>query len=235
MLFFYIRHGDPIYKPDSLTALGEKQADALAKRLALYGLDKIYSSTSTRAINTAKPTCDLLKKDMELLDFANENHAWEEFTVERNGKRRWLYMDDETKLFFEDESIASLGRNWCEHPEMLTHKRGVDRISNETFNFFKSLGYERIKNTAKYKVLKPNNERIALFAHHGFGLAFLSEILSIPYPILANHFDMCCTGMTVIEFEEKETIAIPRILTYSSDSHLYREGIPTKYNNKLYF
>ena len=58
MLFFYIRHGDPIYNPDSLTVLGEKQADALAKRLSLYGIDRIYSSSSNRAMLTAKPTCD---------------------------------------------------------------------------------------------------------------------------------------------------------------------------------
>ena len=49
MLLFYVRHGDPIYNPDSLTPLGERQAEAIARRLALYGIDKIYSSTSTRA------------------------------------------------------------------------------------------------------------------------------------------------------------------------------------------
>ena len=41
MLFFYIRHGDPIYEPDSLTVLGQKQAEALSKRLAMYGIDKV--------------------------------------------------------------------------------------------------------------------------------------------------------------------------------------------------
>lgn len=30
MIFFYIRHGDPIYVPDSLTPLGMRQADAQA-------------------------------------------------------------------------------------------------------------------------------------------------------------------------------------------------------------
>ena len=59
MIFYYIRHGDPTYNPDSLTALGVRQAEALAKRLALYGLDNIYSSTSNRAIMTAKPTCEV--------------------------------------------------------------------------------------------------------------------------------------------------------------------------------
>ena len=41
MLLFLIRHGDPIYDPDSLTPLGKKQAEAVAKRLALYGKSKL--------------------------------------------------------------------------------------------------------------------------------------------------------------------------------------------------
>ena len=67
MIFYYIRHGDPIYDPDSLTPLGTRQAEALSKRLALYGLDKIYCSTSNRAFLTAKPTCELLNKEAERL------------------------------------------------------------------------------------------------------------------------------------------------------------------------
>ena len=89
MLFYYIRHGDPIYDPNSLTVLGEKQAEALAKRLSVYGLDRIYSSPSNRAVQTAKPTCDLVKKEMELLDFADEKYAFQDFSVERNGRRKY--------------------------------------------------------------------------------------------------------------------------------------------------
>ena len=33
MLLFYVRHGDPIYKPDSLTELGHRQAEALVARM----------------------------------------------------------------------------------------------------------------------------------------------------------------------------------------------------------
>lgn len=235
MIFFYVRHGDPIYNPDSLTPLGVKQAEALAKRLALYGVDKIYSSTSNRAIQTAKPTCELVKKDMELLDFANESHAWNDFTIERNDRKCWLFQDDETKNLFADEAIISLGHNWYEHPKMTAYKSGVDRIYNESFEFFKALGYEHIRNTGKYKVVKSNNERVALFAHQGFGLAFLSAVLDIPYPMFVNHFNICHTGMTVISFEERGGFAIPKVLTLSSDSHMYHDGIPTKYNNQLYF
>ena len=62
MIFYYVRHGDPIYNPDSLTPLGERQAEAVAKRLCLFGVNKIYASTSNRAILTGKPTCDIWAK-----------------------------------------------------------------------------------------------------------------------------------------------------------------------------
>ena len=56
MLLFYIRHGDPVYDPDSLTPLGLKQAEAVAKRLALFGIDEIYAS------NTHMPCNERLSK-----------------------------------------------------------------------------------------------------------------------------------------------------------------------------
>lgn len=235
MLFFYIRHGDPIYAPDSLTELGKRQADSVAKRLSQYGIDKIYSSTSNRAILTAQPSCELNKIDMELLDFANEAHAWKDFTIERNGNRNWIFFDSEIKKLFSDSCVLSLGYDWYQHPSLISYKDGFCRILDESSEFFKSLGYEHIKNTGKYKVLKSNEERVALFAHQGFGLAFLSAVLDIPYPIVANHFDMCHTGVTVINFSEIDGFAIPKVLTLSSDSHLYRDGLPTKYNNTIYF
>ena len=66
MIFFYIRHGEPIYTPDSLTPLGIKQAQAVSKRLSMYGIDRVYSSTSNRAIQSAQPTSELLEKEMSL-------------------------------------------------------------------------------------------------------------------------------------------------------------------------
>ena len=235
MIFFYVRHGDPIYNPDSLTPLGERQAEAVGKRLALYGVDKIYASTSNRAILTSKPTCELLKKEAELLDFCNEGYVWEGLTVVRNGVQKWLFHDDETRKLFTEPEVISLGTKWYEHPKFTQYKAGVERIYNETDKLFLSLGYEHIRGTGKYKVIKPNDERIALFAHQGFGLAFLSTLLDIPYPMFTTHFDMCHSGMTAIEFKEENGFAIPRVMTLSSDSHIYKEGLPTNYNNEIRF
>lgn len=239
MIFYYIRHGDPIYDPDSLTPLGMRQAEALAKRLALYSLDKIYCSTSNRAVMTAKPTCELLKLEPVLLDFANECHAWKDLTIENeNGNgRTWLFQNTKVIDLFNSNAIRDLGDNWYAFPEFAkyNYEKGINRIYNELDSFFKSLGYEHIRYTGKYKVKRANDERVALFAHQGFGLAFLSCLLDIPYPMFCTHFDMCHTGLTVIEFPETDEYSVPKILTLSQDSHLYREGLPTQYNNYLYF
>ncbi|MBE6607551.1 MAG: histidine phosphatase family protein [Ruminococcaceae bacterium] len=239
MLLFYVRHGDPIYDPDSLTPLGERQAEAVAKRLALYGIDKIYSSTSNRAMLTSKPTCEILKKEPILLDFAHENHAWKDLTVKReDGKGvRWLFHEEWTRQLFNEKSIRDLGDRWYEHPafEGYNYKKGIERIYDGVDTLLGELGYEHDRYTGRYKIREANDKRIALFAHQGFGLAFLSCLLDIPYPMFSTHFDMGHTGMTVIEFDGKEGYSIPKVLTLSSDSHLYREGLPTNYNNALRF
>lgn len=238
MIFYYIRHGHPIYNPDSLTPLGQRQAEAVGKRLAVYGVDKIYTSTSNRAIETARPTCELLHKESVALDFANEGYAYEDFAVPiENGKRCWFFVNKFYKDAITSEEIINLGFKWYDQPPFKANdrfKKGIDRIFNESDEFFKNLGYEHIRYSGKYKVTKSNNERVAFFAHQGFGLAFLSCILDIPFPMFSTHFDITHSGITVINFDEVDGYSIPKVLTLSSDSHLYKEGLPTKYNNALY-
>ena len=238
MLFYYIRHGDPIYDPDSLTPLGHRQAEALAKRLALYGVDEIYSSTSTRARQTAQPTSELVKKEVKLLDFANEGHAWNELTATVNGGKRWLFQSPDHKRLFTEDEVRALGHRWYEHPAFAgyDYKRGMERILKASDEFFLSLGYEHVGRSGRYKIIKGSDRRVAMFAHQGFGLAFLSTLLDIPYTDFSIKFDFTHTGMTVINFaDEGDGYAIPKVLSLSLDSHIYREGLPTKYSNTIPF
>ncbi len=238
MLFFYIRHGDPIYNPDSLTPLGKRQAEAVAKRLALYGVDKIYASTSNRAIETATPTAEILKKEIVRLDFCNEAHAWNDFTVAGEKGKHWCFQDEKIRKLFCSKDVLELRNEWYTHPAFSGERfgAGVNRIGNAADEFFKSLGYEHINGTGCYNIINENTDRVAMFAHQGFGLAFLSHILDIPYPVFAMHFDTTHSGMTVIEFANcADGVCIPKILTLSNDSHLYREGLPTNYKNSLRF
>ncbi len=239
MLLFYVRHGDPIYNPDQLTPLGERQAESVAKRLSLYGVDRIYASTSTRARQTAKPLCEMLKKDMTLLDFANEGHAYDDFSIiDENGDRIWAIAKLENRRLMASAGMRRLGFDWYTHPDLpdCNWEGGFQRIQEETDKFLFSLGYQHIKESGTYQILKPNEERIALFAHHHFGVGFFSALLDIPYPICLTQFEMCHTGMTVIYFPEgTDGLTTPQILTLSNDSHLYRDGLPMKYNNLYYF
>ena len=235
MLLYYIRHGDPIYKPDGLTLLGLKQSEALAKRLEKSNIDKIYSSTSNRSILTALPTCKLLKKEPILLDWCNEKHSYEEFTgLNSQGKRYFLMDCDNYKKIFVSKKIRDLGFDWYDDSVFsdLKCKDGINRILNESENFLEKLGYKHNREECTYSAINPNDDRIALFAHAGFGSVFLSCLLDIPYPIFSVHFNMSHSNITVIEFNGIDNV-IPRILTYSNDSHLYKEEIPTKWCNQI--
>ncbi|MGI6197480.1 MAG: hypothetical protein ACOYIO_10450 [Eubacteriales bacterium] len=43
------------------------------------------------------------------------------------------------------------------------------------------------------------------------------------------------TGMTVIEFSPAAGECVPQILQLANDAHLYAEGLPTDYQNRLRF
>lgn len=232
MLLYYVRHGDPIYDPDSLTELGKLQAAAVAKRLALHGMDRIFASTSNRAILTAQPLCHLLNQEPDLQDWASEVHTWEELTlINEEGRKIWCTMDHRTRLQFAKEEVRRLGRKWHTHPDFAgtTYGAGMERMQRDCDAFLASLGYRHDLENNCYYAENPKYEKVALFAHAGSGGSFLSCLLDIPYCVFAPTFDMHHTGVTVISFEEENGVVLPKVLTFANDSHLYREGYPTIY------
>ena len=235
MIFYLIRHGDPIYDPDSLTPLGHEQAAALAKRLSLYGLDEIYASTSIRAQMTAEPTCKALGKEMKLCDWANEGHAFADTKAQlENGEWRWCFHQQKFVEKFNTPELLALGNEWYKDPffKGTNLETAMARINREADDFFRTLGYEHDRKKGSYKVLFENKKRVALFAHQGFGLLFLSSVLDIPYPLTCTRFDLGLSSVTVIVFGEEGDV-YPKMLQMSNDSHLYKEGILTGYNRGI--
>ena len=239
MIFYYIRHGDPIYNPDSLTPLGERQAEAVGRRLCSLGIKKIYSSTSQRAKMTATPLAQMMKVDITELDFANESHAWAELTsIGGDGVKRWIQVDPELAPVLITEEVRQMGDSWFEHPKFCdnpSYKKGIERIARSTDDLLRSLGYEHDRATKTYRSIVPSDEKVALFAHTGFGAAFLSCLLDVPFPEFSVRFDMTHTGVTAIEFVRiYDDIYVPKVLFYSDMSHIFASDLPMRYNNGKY-
>lgn len=236
MILYYVRHGDPIYDPDSLTELGHKQAKALAKRFSLYGLDEVYSSPSKRAMQTAKPTCEALGLEVKICDWADEGKAWHNtHIIRKDGSPAWGFADRETVEHFNDPEVFALGQKWYMHPHFkdCTFEDGVKRINGATDEFLAALGYVHDREQSCYQKVGNSPNKVALFAHQGAGMLILSSILDIPYPLFCTRFDFGHSSVTVIAFGEGDGPIYPKVLQFSNDSHLYKEGILTGYNNGI--
>ena len=189
MLLFYVRHGDPIYNPDSLTPFGERQAEAVGKMLRNFRINDVYASTSERAKLTAKPLCEIAKKELTLLDFANEGHAWRELTCYSKARdcNTWLFFAPEMKELFHTPEMVALGQKWYEHPEFgndefkgKDYGAGIRRIQKGADEFIESLGYRRISE-GKYEVVEHNDKRVAFFA-----VALMREEKLSPYAVVMS-------------------------------------------------
>ena len=206
MILYYVRHGDPIYDPNQLTPLGHRQAEAVAKRLAVHGIDKIYSSPSNRARQTAQPLCEITKQEPIILDWTDEELLYRDLAMEdTDGFRYWCFHHSTGRLDLSRHDVRDLGRNWHTHPLFAdtSFGSGIERIQREVDAFLLQLGYRHDLEKNCYYTERDYDERIALFAHEGIGAAILSCLLDIPYPMFATHFDMTHTGVTVIGFTGK--------------------------------
>ena len=240
MLLFFVRHGDPTYDPDALTPLGFRQAEAVGKRLALYGLDEIYASSAIRAIQTATPAAEMTKKEIQVLDWANEHYAWLDLSIPDpdTGMPNWGFLNPEVIDLFLSPEMTALGQDWISHPFFSGTRfgSGYTRIKTEAFSFLESQGFAFDESRGMYRVLQPaNDRRVAFFAHQGFGLAFLSAVLGVPYPRFCTSFDFSYTGLTVLEFRTGREYTPAKMLTLGNDGHLYREGLSTRYQNEIPF
>ena len=135
MLLFFVRHGDPIYNPDSLTELGMKQAEALVSRMKECNPEKIFASSSNRAIMTAQPTAKALNKEIEILDWCHENHAWNQLAVDDvDGRKRWCFQNSKIIKLLSSNEVRKLDKQWYEYPGFKEYpfEAGYKRIHDET-------------------------------------------------------------------------------------------------------
>ncbi len=231
MLLYIIRHGQPIYGPDTLTDLGRAQADALADRLKVYGLNRIYSSPMGRARETAAPTAAQLGLPVEILPWTKE--LWPEFTLTREDGSQFLAMDMPGTVYRSDE-YRTLGDDWHTMAPLasIEAKRHYDAMVQSSDAFLEDLGYKR--EGGVYRVLRENHERVAVFCHGGFSAAWLSHLLSIPPHLFWAAFTIGHSCVTVLEFGAGESgFTAPKCLVLSDMGHIFGAGLPLVYNGDV--
>ncbi|MBQ1503730.1 MAG: histidine phosphatase family protein, partial [Clostridia bacterium] len=200
MLLYVVRHGDPDYENDSLTELGKLQAAALAKRLAVNGLDRVYTSPLGRAKMTAAPTCEALGIEPEILEWTSEDLAFSDLSVPRpEGGRTWSFGSCRNTEY-RTKKTAALGDRWYEaYPfSQCTAQAGFERIRRGSDEFLSSLGYTR--DGEVYRIDRPNDERVAVFCHYGSGTTWLSHLLSLAPPVFWGTFLINHSSFSVIRF-----------------------------------
>ena len=231
MLLYIIRHGDPDYATDSLTPLGLLQAEAVGARLAKVGIDKVFSSSMGRAMQTAAPTCRLLGLECVPQDWARELQG-EMITYYPNGKRKALGAVP--AACFWEEGGEDLDRKTAfQSPPFrdADMEQALQRVEADANRFLLELGYQ--KEGPAYRILRNNEERVALFCHAGFARALCCALLKIPAHTMYASFSYGHTGVTILDFKNHSYgITAPRCLCYSDMSHLYAAGLDMKYNNE---
>lgn len=231
MLLYIIRHADPIYNPDTLTPKGRLQAQALAKRFAVHGLDKIYSSPMGRAIETAKPTCDLLGLPMNIEEWTRE--VDDRFTLTMpDGSSKFAVNVENTK-FRTDENL-NLGADWhkAEIFSSVNAFEDYEKICKCSDEFLARHGY--VRENGVYKITTANKDRIAVFCHGGFISLWLSHLLNIPPHMFMAGIGVNHSGVTIIDFENRDNgYTAPYCLCLSDISHIYKEDLPFKFTNYI--
>lgn len=232
MLLYLIRHGDPNYQLDCLTERGKRQAEALAPRLKAAGINVIYSSPMGRAIETALPTAKQLNLPYQIEDWTHEVLS-ERLTTYPYGKRISVSRLQNTLLrengevnYGFDETFKTRALRESEMEKAFSYIRENGRI------FLEKLGYR--EENGIYRILRKNEDRVALFTHGVFTRTWLSELLHVPLHLMWSSFSFTHTGVTIIEFKNNENgITAPKALCLSDMSHLYAAHLDMTHDNDV--
>lgn len=232
MLLYIVRHGDPDYDKDCLTERGRLQAEAVGKRIFDSGINQIYSSPMGRARETAAPACRLLGLPCQIEPWAHEVEE-DRLTPFPDGELKSVSVVQNT--YYRENGAIDIPYDRCfEAPGFSTSRmdKATKIIEDGGRDFLERLGYK--EENGVYKILRPNEDKVALFCHTVMGRAWLSRLLHIPIHMMWANFQMTHTGVTVLEFKNNSNgVTAPYCRCFSDMSHLYATGMDMLHDNTI--
>ncbi len=221
MRIIFVRHANPNYELDCLTELGRMQAELTASRLLSEGIERIYSSSCGRALETASYTARLLGLDITPCDFMREI-SWGPIDGEKlpDGGEPWIAT---RRAIANNESITR--PDWRELPtyaksEILgcaaTVAEGID-------GWLAELGYVREGNY--YRVKEPKYKTVSMFCHAGSFSSAISHLFNLPLPFIFGTIPIYQSAIVEITLTSVEgTLIAPRFATVNDRRHLASLG-----------
>lgn len=224
MRLYIIRHADPDYINDTITAVGVLEARALAERLIQYRIDRVFSSPLGRALATARFTAEYLGLPVIICSRLKELdlpiHMSDSAPISV-----WNMPGDRIRK----DAAPQTAEQWPLIPEAPGRRvrSAVEQVCTASDRFMLQLGFER--HGARYRILRANSEQITVFCHNGLGLTWLAHLLTIPVTQMWTTFWLSPSSVTVVLIEEHDSgWATPRCLAFADTSHLLASGLPVQ-------
>lgn len=200
MRIIFVRHGHPNYDLDCLTPLGHKHGDAVAERLKGEPIEKIFSSTCGRALETAEHIDTNFGLGVEGLEFMREI-KWgsaDGSPVYEDG-HPWMNSD-----YLVEQGKDLLDKDWRALEQYRNNKAVVsgDTLGGKLDEWLATLGYTREGDY--YRVGKVRYGTIVLVSHGGASSAALARLFNLPFPFVCSAICPDYTAVTVVTLSEQE-------------------------------
>ncbi len=221
MRIIFIRHGDPDYANDTLTAKGRIEAELLSDRVSKWNVKEFYCSPLGRAKDTAEYSLKRMNMEATVCEWLKEFYYPIKDPVTGRERISWdffpSYWTEMEEMYNKD--------SWMNTPVLATGDIAAKAkmVYDGIDGILKTHGYERYKNY--YKAVKPNTDTIVIFSHLGVSFVMLSHLLGISAPVLWQQFFIAPTSVTEVCTEEREK-GNPafRVKKFGDVSHLYTAG-----------
>ncbi len=222
MRIVFVRHGEPDYANDCLTAVGKAQAEQAALRLREEGIEEIWSSPLGRAAETAKAASRVLGLPVKTLDFMQEVRwgSTDGEPIFANG-HPWEIVDEMAR-----RGIDLNRSDWRDTSYFRTNRvlEYVDRVEKGIDEWLAGFGYIRESSYYRHTAEEQEHRTVALFSHGGSSCAAIGHILNLPFPYACAllHFDF--TGITVVRMDRSEGPCTLPCLELANDGKHIRKG-----------
>ena len=217
MRIIFVRHGHPNYDLDCLTPLGHKHGDAVAERLKSEPVEKIYSSTCGRAMETAEHIDKNFGLGVEGLEFMREiKWGSVDGTPVYEDGHPWLNSD-----YLVEQGKDLLDKDWRASEQYRNNKMvtAADKLGEGLDEWLAELGYTR--EGAYYKVGNVRHGTIVLVSHGGASSAALAHMFNLPLPFVCSAICPDYTAVTVVALSEKEgALVAPKFEIMNDARHI---------------